>query len=99
MADLTDGFVALPGGFGTFDEFCEILTWTQLRIQTKPCGLLNVRGYYDYLIRQFDHSVAEGFLRPEHRALLLVDSDPASLFTRMRTVHYADYPKWGLSLR
>ena len=62
MADLSDAFLALPGGFGTFEEFCEIVTWSQLGIHQKPCGLLNVDGYYDPLLRLFDHAVGEGFL-------------------------------------
>jgi uncharacterized protein (TIGR00730 family) len=85
MADLADAFLALPGGFGTFDEFCEILTWAQLRLQPKPCGLLNVEGYYDHLLAQFDHSVREGFLKPQHRALLISDADPSRLLAAMRS--------------
>lgn len=69
MADLSDGFVALPGGFGTMDEFCEILTWAQLRIHDKPVGLLNHRGYYDELLALFDKMVAEGFVTVTNRAL------------------------------
>ena len=71
MADLADAFVALPGGYGTFEEFCEAVTWSQLGIHKKPCGLLNVEGYFDPLIAQFDHAVREGFLHPENRALVL----------------------------
>src|SRR5688500_17792950 len=69
MADLSDGFLALPGGMGTLDELFEILTWAQLGIHTKPCGLLNIAGYFTPLITLLDHMVAERFLRPEHRAL------------------------------
>ncbi len=79
MADLADAFIALPGGFGTLDEFCEILTWTQLGIQNKPCGILNVDQYYDDLLRMFDHAVAEAFVKSAHRRMLLSDSDPESL--------------------
>jgi uncharacterized protein (TIGR00730 family) len=79
MADLSDGFIALPGGFGTFEEFCEILTWAQLGIHTKPCGILNVDGYYDPLMALFDRAVEDGFLPPEHRALVIEESDPARL--------------------
>jgi uncharacterized protein (TIGR00730 family) len=71
MTDLSDGFVALPGGFGTMDEFHEILTWRQLRIHDKPIGLLNVNGYYDPLLGQFDRMVAEGFVVPENRTLFV----------------------------
>ena len=80
MAELADAFVALPGGFGTLDEFAEILTWTQLGFQRKPCGLLNVAGFFDPLLTFFDHAAAEGFVRPGHRRLVTVDTDPARLF-------------------
>lgn len=83
MADASDGFLALPGGFGTFEEFCEILTWAQLGIHAKPCGLLNVAGYYDPLIAMFDRAVAEGFVRERHRALMVSDSDPERLLAAM----------------
>jgi uncharacterized protein (TIGR00730 family) len=79
MADLSDAFIALPGGYGTFDEFCEILTWTQLGLQNKPCGILNVEGYYDRLLQMFDHAVAEQFVKPEHRQMVLSGSDPGWL--------------------
>jgi len=83
MSDLAGAFLALPGGFGTLEEFCEMLTWTQLGLQRKPCGILNVGGYYDSLLRLFDHAVNERFLRHEHRALLLADKDAASLIDRL----------------
>jgi uncharacterized protein (TIGR00730 family) len=79
MASLADGFVALPGGLGTFDETLEMLTWTQLGIHRKPVGVLNVAGYFDGLLRLLGHAVAEGFVRPEYLALLLVDDTPARL--------------------
>ena len=79
MADLADAFVALPGGYGTFEEFCEAVTWSQLGIHKKPCGLLNVEGYFDALIAQFDHAVREGFLHPDNRALVLEAKQPAAL--------------------
>jgi uncharacterized protein (TIGR00730 family) len=69
MADLADGFIALPGGFGTMDEFCEILTWRQLKLHDKPIGLLNYGGYYDALLALFDRMVSEGFLKPATRSL------------------------------
>lgn len=84
MADLADGFVALPGGFGTYEEFCEVLTWSQLGIHPKPCGLLNVSGFYDPLLALFDHAVREGFVRPGHRALVLEETGPAALLEAMR---------------
>ena len=71
MADLSDAFVALPGGFGTLEEFCEVVTWTQLGLHAKPCGILNVVGYYTPLLRMFDHAAEEQFLKPENRALVL----------------------------
>ncbi len=79
MADLADAFVALPGGYGTFEEFCEAVTWSQLGIHKKPCGLLNVEGYFDPLIAQFDHAVREGFLHPDNRALVLEAKQPQAL--------------------
>lgn len=83
MADLSDGFVALPGGFGTYEEFCEVLTWSQLGIHPKPCGLLNVAGFYDPLLALFDHAVREGFVKPAHRTLVMEETEPAALLDRM----------------
>lgn len=83
MADASDGFMALPGGFGTFEELCEILTWAQLGIHAKPFGLLNVAGYYDPLLAMFDRAVSEGFLRERHRALVIAASEPAALLELM----------------
>jgi hypothetical protein len=79
MADLSGAFLALPGGFGTLDEFCEVLTWAQLGIHRKPCALLNVNGYFDPLLALFDRAVRDGFLARAHRALVLVGSDPEQL--------------------
>jgi uncharacterized protein (TIGR00730 family) len=79
MADLAGAFVALPGGMGTLEETFEILTWAQLGIHQKPCGLLNVAGYYDPLAAFLGHCVAERFVRKEHRSLLLVEDDPGAL--------------------
>lgn len=83
MASLADGFVALPGGLGTLEELFEILTWSQLGLHEKPCGALNVRGYYDGLAGFLDRSVAEGFVRPQHRELLLLDEDAETLLDRL----------------
>jgi hypothetical protein len=83
MAERSDAFLALPGGFGTFEEVFETLAWRQLRIHRKPCGLLNVAGYYDGLLAMLDHAVAEGFLRPENRALLIWESDAERLIERL----------------
>jgi uncharacterized protein (TIGR00730 family) len=83
MADLSDGFIGLPGGLGTFEELLEIVTWAQLGMHRKPCGVLNVRGYYDGLVAFLDHAVGERFLRPEHRELLLVEATPGALLERV----------------
>jgi uncharacterized protein (TIGR00730 family) len=94
MADLCDGFVALPGGFGTFEEFCEVLTWSQLGIHPKPCGLLNVAGFYDTLLALFDHATAEGFVSRNHRALVIEDTDPARLLDRFAAFTPSITSKW-----
>lgn len=83
MLTLADAFVALPGGMGTMDELFEALTWGQLGIQSKPVGLLNVNGYFDQLIAWMDHAVAEGFVRPHHRELLVDGDNPGELLKRM----------------
>lgn len=87
MSDGADGFVALPGGIGTLDEFCEALTWTQLGVHDrpaqKPCGLLNVNGYFDHLVLQLNHAVSEGFLSQKDRDLLHVDNDVSRLLDKM----------------
>jgi hypothetical protein len=88
MAELADAFIALPGGIGTMDEFFEMVSWTQLGLQRKPCGLLNVCGYYDRLIGFVDHAVDQGFIRQEHRSIVVVDHDPSGLLRRLR--HLAD---------
>ena len=94
MADLAAGFLALPGGFGTFEEFFEALTWTQLGIQHKPCGLLNVCGYYDGLIELCDRAVLEGLLKPSNRALLMTDTEIGRLLDRMDEGPLRSEPKW-----
>lgn len=83
MSDLSDGFIALPGGFGTLDELFETLTWAQLGLHGKPCGLLNVAGYFDSLLAFLDHAVERGFLDPKYRRMLLSDTDPIALLDRM----------------
>jgi uncharacterized protein (TIGR00730 family) len=85
MAELSDDFVALPGGFGTLEEFVEVLTWLQLGLQHKPCGLLNVADFYRPLLAFFDHATTEGFVRAEHRGLLLADTDAARLLDAFDT--------------
>jgi uncharacterized protein (TIGR00730 family) len=94
MAELADGFIALPGGFGTFEEFCEILTWAQLGFHGKPCGLLNVEGYYDHLLKLFDHAVEEGFVKPQHREMVLCESDPGALVERVLAFTPPHEEKW-----
>jgi uncharacterized protein (TIGR00730 family) len=87
MADLSDAFLAMPGGYGTWDEFCEVLTWAQLGIHEKPCALWNIDGYYDPLLAMADQAVTESFLRPENRALLLADTDVLRLLDRLQSNH------------
>ena len=94
MAELSDAFIALPGGFGTLDELFEMLTWTQLGFQRKPCGLLNVAGYYDGLTGFLDHAVAQRFVMREHRDMLLVEKDPAVLLERLRSQPIPEVNKW-----
>jgi hypothetical protein len=94
MAELSDGFVALPGGLGTLEELFEIATWAQLGMHAKPCGLLDVAGYFSPLATLLDHMVAEGFLRAEHRRILLTDDDPSRLLERMRTTPPPRVIKW-----
>ena len=94
MADLSGGFVAMPGGFGTFEEFCEVVTWAQLGIHAKPCGLLNVEGYYDSLLTLFDHAVGERFLKPQHRGLVIERRDPEALLDAMERYEPPALHKW-----
>lgn len=94
MAELSDGFIALPGGFGTFEEFCEVLTWGQLGFHVKPMGLLNVNGFYKPLLSMFDHAVDEGFLRAQNRAMVLADTDIGRLIDAMTTYKPERVSKW-----
>ena len=94
MVDLSDGFIALPGGFGTLDELFETLTWLQLSFHGKPVGLLNVNGFFDGLLLFLDHMTSQGFLKPEHRDCVLVSSDPAELLAQMRRFRAPDLGKW-----
>ena len=94
MAELSDAFIALPGGYGTFEEFCEVLTWTQLGLQRKPCGILNTEGYYDQLLALFDHAMDEHFLKPVHRRIVLSDSRPESLVRRLLECEPPLVDKW-----
>jgi uncharacterized protein (TIGR00730 family) len=83
MAELADGFIALPGGYGTFEEICEMITWAQLGIHRKPCGVVNVDGYFDGLLGQFDRAVAEGLLKAPHRGLVVAAPDAETLLDTM----------------
>ena len=94
MADLAEGFVALPGGYGTFEEFCEVVTWSQLGLHAKPCGVLNVERYYDPLLALFDHAVKEGFLRSDNRTLVLEERDPRRLLEKMSDFQASAVGKW-----
>ena len=94
MAELADGFVALPGGMGTLEELAEILTWAQLGLHRKPCALLDVAGYWKPLVAFLDHAVQERFLRPEHRELLLVGDEPAALLDAMERYAPVRREKW-----
>jgi len=94
MADLSDAFIALPGGIGTIEEFFEALTWAQLGIHGKPCGLLNVCGYYDKLLDFLDHVVAQRFLREQHRAMVLVAETPEQLLRDFRAYRAPAVAKW-----
>jgi uncharacterized protein (TIGR00730 family) len=86
MAELSRGFIAMPGGIGTLEEFFEVLSWAQLGIHEKPCALLNIGGYYDPLIQFMDHAVGEDFIKPKHRALLIVESEPAQVLARIEAL-------------
>jgi uncharacterized protein (TIGR00730 family) len=94
MALLSDGFLALPGGFGTIEEIIEVLTWGQLQFHDKPCGLLNVDGYFDHLLAFFDHGQKRGFLKPQHRQMLLVADTPAKLFEEFGRYQPPAGDKW-----
>ncbi len=94
MATLADGFVALPGGLGTLEELIEILTWGQLRFHDKPCGVINVRGYFDQLLAHLDHTETEGFLRPENRQMLLCAADAAGLIRQFEGYTAPQVEKW-----
>jgi uncharacterized protein (TIGR00730 family) len=94
MAKLSDGFIALPGGFGTIEEFFEVLTWAQLRLHGKPCGLLNVAGFYDDLLRFLDHTVSHRLVTPENRAMIVVDDNPRALLQRFSTYRAPTSSKW-----
>jgi uncharacterized protein (TIGR00730 family) len=95
MAELADAFLLLPGGFGSWEEFCEIVTWLQLGIHRKPCAVLNVAGYYDDLLSLADHALAEGFLRLAHRHMMIVEENPQALLSRMAAASIPSEVKWA----
>lgn len=94
MAHLADAFVALPGGLGTLEAFCELLTWTQLGLHQKPCAMLDVAGYFQPLVRFFDHMTRQGFMSRMHRQMVLVDEDPDVLIRRLRAYEAPETPRW-----
>jgi uncharacterized protein (TIGR00730 family) len=94
MVELSDAFIAMPGGFGTLDELAEVITYNQLRLTDKPIGILNIAGYFDPLLTFFDHITAEGFLRPEHRQNLIVDDHPEVLIEKMSQFQPVAIDKW-----
>lgn len=94
MESAADGFIALPGGFGTFDELCEILTWAQLGLHAKPVGILNTHGFFDQLTSFLDFVTDQGFIRPEHRSLLLSAPEPGALLDRLAAWEPTTVPKW-----
>ena len=94
MFDLADSFIALPGGMGTFEEILEIVTWAQIGFHTKPCGILNICGYYDKLFAFLNNAVEERFIRPEHRNMLMWDVTPAGLFERFSKYKAPKIDKW-----
>lgn len=94
MADLADGFIALPGGWGTWEEFFEVLTWGQLGLHEKPCGLLNVQGYFNPMLAAVGHSIVEGFVRPENRSMIATASSAGALIDAMRDYRPIRVTKW-----
>jgi len=94
MAELSDGFIALPGGIGTLEEIFEVWTWAQLGFHKKPCGLLNIEGYFDSLIAFLDHAVAEQFVKKPHRSMLVVEHEPEALLDRFASYEPPNIQKW-----
>lgn len=100
MAELSDGFIALPGGLGTIEEFFEVLTWAQLGIHKKPCGLLNIEDYYTKLLGFLDHTVEQKFVEPEHRSMLVIENDPDLLIEKFKEYQppKTDKAKWAIQM-
>ena len=99
MVKLSDAFITLPGGFGTFDELAEVITYNQLRLTDKPIGILNINGYYDKLLEFFNHATAEKFLRQEHRDNLIVEGDIEKLLDKMKNFRPVSMEKWIRDIR
>jgi uncharacterized protein (TIGR00730 family) len=97
LAELSDGFIALPGGYGTFEELCEVLAWSQLGFHRKPFGLLDIAGFYTSLLQFLDHATAEGFIQPVYRQLVLVEEDAPKLLSLLATWQPPEPVKWGKS--
>jgi len=94
MAEYSDGFIALPGGLGTIEEIFEVLTWAQLGFHEKPCGLLNIAGYYDHLSGFLNHTVTQGFVNTASRSMLITESDPFQMLERFKTYKAPKVNKW-----
>ncbi|MFW5735081.1 MAG: TIGR00730 family Rossman fold protein [Oceanidesulfovibrio sp.] len=94
MAKLSDGFIAMPGGIGTFEEICEVYTWSQLGFHDKPCGLLNVNGYYDCFLDMLDNAVTQGFLKQAHRSILYASPTPETLIDAFESYEPPRTNKW-----
>jgi uncharacterized protein (TIGR00730 family) len=94
IAELADGFIALPGGYGTYEEFCEVLAWSQLGYHKKPFGLLNAAGFYRRFLEFLDYATNEGFIRPQHRDLVMVEEDVEKLLRRLETFQPPHEVKW-----
>jgi hypothetical protein len=94
MSDLADAFIAMPGGWGTLEELFEVLTWAQLGLHRKPCGLLNVHGYFDRLLAFLAHTIDEGFVRPEYAAMMAVAATPGELLDRLASSTPPAVEKW-----
>jgi uncharacterized protein (TIGR00730 family) len=99
MVELSDAFIAMPGGFGTFDELAEVITYNQLRLSDKPIGILNLEHYFDRLLNFFTHTANEGFLRHEHRNNLIVDEKPSELLRKMSLYQPVSIEKWIRDIR
>jgi len=95
MAELADGFIALPGGYGTLEELCEMLAWSQLGWHQKPCGLLNAAGFYGSFLGFLDHAAREGFIRPKHRELVILEETAGKLLDRLEAFHPPTEVKWA----